>query len=84
MNKAGTHRHRLAGRALRIFPLQRPAGNSPPSSRSYAFVAEPETNGVIERFFRTFKEQVVRGRVYQTIDEVRDAVRRFAAHYHTQ
>jgi|GEM_PF-4206247 len=84
MNKAETHRHRLACRALRIFPLQQPAGNSPPSSPSDAFVAEPETNGVIERFFRTFKEQVVRGRVYQTIDEVRGAVRRFAAHYHTQ
>ena len=37
---------------------------------SFAFVAEPETNGVIERFFRTFKEQVVHGRIYQTIDEV--------------
>lgn len=48
---------------------------------SFAFVAEPETNGVIERFFRTFKEQVVHGRIYQTIDEVRDAVRAFAARY---
>ena len=42
---------------------------------SYAFVGEPQTNGVIERFFRTFKEQVVHGRIYQTIDDVRDAVR---------
>jgi hypothetical protein len=33
-------------------------------------------HGVIERFFRTFKEQVVHGRIYQTIDDVRDAVRR--------
>ena len=48
---------------------------------SFAFVAEPETNGVIERFFRTFKEQVVHGRIYQTIDEVRDAVRAFATRY---
>jgi transposase InsO family protein len=48
---------------------------------SFAFVAEPETNGVIERFFRTFKEQVVHGRIYQTIDEVRDAVHTFAARY---
>lgn len=53
-------------------------------SPSYAFVAEPETNGVIERFFRTFKEQVVDGRIYQNIDEVRDAVRSFAARYNTQ
>ena len=50
---------------------------------SYAFVAEPETNGVIERLFRTLKEQFVHGRIYQTIDEVRDAVRAFAARYNT-
>ena len=48
---------------------------------SYAFVGEPETNGVIERFFRTLKEQIVHGRIYQTIDEVRDAVRAFVARY---
>ncbi len=48
---------------------------------SYAFVGEPQTNGVIERFFRTFKEQVVHGRIYQTIDDVRDAVRTFAVRY---
>jgi putative transposase len=51
---------------------------------SYAFVGEPETNGVIERLFRTFKEQVVHGRIFQTIDEVRDAVRTFAARYNTE
>ena len=51
---------------------------------SYAFVAEPETNGVIERFFRTLKEQVIHGRIYQTIDEVRDAVRDFAARYNAE
>ena len=44
---------------------------------SYAFVGQPETNGVIERFFRTFKEQVVHGRIFQTIDDFRDAVRDF-------
>jgi transposase InsO family protein len=53
-------------------------------SPSYAFVAEPETNGVIERLFRTFKEQVVHGRVFQTIDEVREAVREFAARYNAE
>ena len=45
---------------------------------SYAFVSEPETNGVIERLFRTLKEQAVHGRVFQTIDEVRGAIRAFA------
>jgi putative transposase len=48
---------------------------------SYAFVGEPETNGVIERLFRTLKEQVVHGRVFRTIDEVRDAIRTFATRY---
>ena len=53
-------------------------------SPSYAFVAEPETNGVIERFFRTLKEQVIHGRVFQTIDDVRDAIRDFAARYNAE
>jgi len=51
---------------------------------SYAFVREPETNGVIERFFRTLKEQAIHGHVFQTIDEVRDAVRAFAARYNAE
>jgi transposase InsO family protein len=53
-------------------------------SPSYAFVAEPETNGVIERLFRTLKEQIIHGRVFQTIDELRDAVRDFAARYNAE
>ena len=48
---------------------------------SYAFVGEPETNGVAERFFRTLKEQIIHGRIYQTIDEVRATVRAFIARY---
>lgn len=48
---------------------------------SYAFVGQPETNGVIERFFRTLKEQVVHGRVFDTLEDVRDAVRAFIARY---
>lgn len=51
---------------------------------SYAFVGQPETNGVIERLFRTFKEQVVYGRIFQTIEEVRNAVREFACRYNTE
>jgi putative transposase len=53
-------------------------------SPSYAFVGEPETNGVIERLFRTLKEQVVHGRIFRTIDEVRDAVRAFVARYNAE
>src|SRR3712207_3343728 len=51
---------------------------------SYAFVGEPETNGVIERLFRTLKEQVVHGRIFQTIEEVRDAIRTFVARYNAE
>lgn len=51
---------------------------------SYAFVGEPETNGVIERFFRTLKEQIVHGRIYQTIDDVRHAVRTFVDRYNAE
>ena len=32
---------------------------------SYAFVAEPQTNGVAERFNRTLKEQIIHGRIYR-------------------
>jgi putative transposase len=41
-------------------------------------------NGVIERFFRTLKEQIVHGRIYQSIHQVRDAVRDFIACYNTE
>ena len=44
---------------------------------SFAFVREPETNGVAERFIRTLKEQIVFGRIYQDIEEVRAAVRTY-------
>jgi hypothetical protein len=38
-------------------------------------------DGVIQRLFRTLKGQIVHGRVCQTIDVVRDAVRAVAARY---
>jgi transposase InsO family protein len=41
-------------------------------------------NGVIERLFRTLKEQIIHGRVFQTIDEVREAVREFVARYNAE
>ena len=51
---------------------------------SYAFVGQPETNGVVERFFRTLKKQIVHGRVYETIEDVREAVRAFIARYNAE
>jgi putative transposase len=53
-------------------------------SPSYAFVGEPETNGVIERLFRTLKEQAIHGRIFRTIDDVREAVRAFVARYNAE
>jgi putative transposase len=41
---------------------------------SYAFVAEPQTNGVAERFNRTMKEQAIHGRIFNNLEEVRAAV----------
>ena len=34
---------------------------------SFALLGEPETNGVIERFHRTLKEQIIHGRTYQNL-----------------
>lgn len=48
---------------------------------SYGYVKEPQTNGVVERFNRTLKEQVIRGRVFRDVDELRAAVGTFVAAY---
>ena len=51
---------------------------------SFAFVSQPETNGVAERFNRTLKEQAIYGRVFQNIEQVRIAVRDFIKKYNEQ
>jgi putative transposase len=51
---------------------------------SLALVGEPQTNGVIERFWKTFKKQVLEGRVYQTLADLREAVRAWAALYNRE
>lgn len=51
---------------------------------SFAFVEQPQTNGVAERFNRTLKEQVVHGQIYRSIDALRAAVTDFAQTYNTQ
>lgn len=48
---------------------------------SFAFVAEPQTNGVAERFNRTLKEQAIHGRVFQNVEDVRLAVTAFQDRY---
>jgi transposase InsO family protein len=51
---------------------------------SFAFLEQPQTNGVAERFFRTLKEQVIYGRVFRTIEEVRQAVGAFVERYNQE
>jgi len=48
---------------------------------SFAFVAEPQTNGVAERFNRTLKEQAIYGRIFRDLEEVREAVDAFVKRY---
>ena len=48
---------------------------------SFAFVAEPQTNGVAERFNRTLKEQAIHGRVFRNVEELRVAVTEFKDRY---
>jgi transposase InsO family protein len=48
---------------------------------SFALVGEPETNGVAERFIRTLKQQVVHGRVYAGVEQLREAVGLFVERY---
>jgi transposase InsO family protein len=48
---------------------------------SFAFVRQPATNGVVERFFRTLQEQAIHGRTFRDADEVRSAVADFIQRY---
>ena len=51
---------------------------------SFAFVEEPETNGVAERFIRTLKEQAIYGRIFRNVEEVREAVAAFVERYNQE
>ena len=51
---------------------------------SFAFVSKPETNGVAERFMRTLKEQAIHGRIFRTVQDVREAVADFIELYNQQ
>ena len=48
---------------------------------SFGFVEEPETNGVVERWNRTLKEQAVYGRVFRNLADVHAAVAEFVERY---
>ncbi|MCP4549456.1 MAG: DDE-type integrase/transposase/recombinase [bacterium] len=53
-------------------------------SASWAFVEEPQTNGVAERFNRTLKEQAINGRIFRNVEEVRMAVKSFIELYNKE
>ena len=67
-----------------VGPLHQPDAKFWGIQPSYAFVGEPQTNGVAERFNRTLKEQIIHGRIYRNIAELRDAVRDFVELYNAQ
>lgn len=51
---------------------------------SFGLIRQPQTNGVAERFNRTLKEQILDGKVFRNIEEVREAVDRFIKIYNDQ
>ena len=51
---------------------------------SFAFIEQPQTNGLAERFFRTLEEQVDYGRMFETVEDLRQAVGRFVELYNSQ
>jgi hypothetical protein len=51
---------------------------------SFAFVEQPQTNGVVERFNRILKEQSIYGKVLRNVEEVRRAVGKFVEDYNSQ
>ena len=51
---------------------------------SPAFVREPEGNGCAERFIRTLKENLLWVRMFQTIEELRQALLEFKERYNHQ
>jgi len=50
-------------------------------ARSPAYHYEPETNGCVEKFIQTLKEQVLWIERFETLDELRAAIREFARTY---
>jgi putative transposase len=51
---------------------------------NFAFVEQPQTNGVAERFNRTLKEQTIYGRIFRNTEDVRRAVGKFVEDYNAQ
>lgn len=50
-------------------------------AQSFSFVAQPQGNGIAERFIKTLKQQAIYGRVFRTAQEVHQAVAELVNHY---
>lgn len=51
---------------------------------SYAFVEQPQTNGVAERFVGIVREQVLNGRIFHDLEDVRQAVGAFVERFNRE
>ena len=51
---------------------------------SFAFLSQPQTNGVAERFIRTLKEQAIYGGSYNTVEDLRAALSAFVDRYNRE
>jgi putative transposase len=51
---------------------------------SPAFAGEPPCNGCAERFIRTFKEQCLWARLYENVEDLRQAVIEFTRRYNNE
>ena len=50
-------------------------------AQSFSFVAQPQGNGIAERFIKTLKQQAIYGHVFRNAQEVHQAVATFVQHY---
>ncbi|MEX3583318.1 MAG: integrase core domain-containing protein [Burkholderia sp.] len=64
--------------------MSAPSSSSGGITPSCAFVAEPQTSGVAERFNRTMKEQAIHGRLFNNVEEVGAAAVAFKDRYNRE
>lgn len=50
-------------------------------AQNFSFVAQPQGNGIAERFIKTLKQQSIDGHVFKNGEEVRQAVADFVERY---
>jgi transposase InsO family protein len=61
--------------------IRRVLRESPFHGVSYAYVGEPEGNGIVERFLRTLKEQVLWVHRFRNLEQARQVIGEFIARY---